>query len=147
MIEQQGFEVFQRDLDQLMEALASFPQVAAGETGLAIEQALMLLQGDAADYPPQPADSTYRRTGTLGRLWVGARRVVQTGGSGAFVVGRVGNATPYGPYVQSPDEQAQVHQGVWRDTDQIVQDNEAGVAMILEQAGGAIVEQVAGAIG
>lgn len=146
MIEQSGFEEFRRDLERLMQALADFPDVAEGEIERGMDQALLLLAGDAADYPPAPSDSTYRRTGTLGRLWVGARPVV-TRSSGAFVAGRIGNATPYGPYVQDPNRQAAQHRGRWRTTKDVVRDNEAGIKIILEQVGAELVTQIAEAAG
>lgn len=145
MIETEGFDDFQAQAEQLIQALANFPQIAATVVGRAMDRALILLQGDAADYPEATADSTYRRTGTLGRLWAGGARVVKMEGSGAgfSLVGRVGNATPYGPYVQDPDRQAQMHRGRWRTTDQVVRDNAAGIQMILARAGDDIVARVA----
>lgn len=46
-----------------------------------------------ATYPPAPPNSTYRRTGTLGRRWVmrGTRNGVSV---------EIGNNTPYAPKVQ-----------------------------------------------
>jgi len=133
-------------LNELMEAFANFPAIAAGEVSKAVEKALMLLQGAAADYPPEPPGSTYRRTGTLGRLWTSAKRVVEQERSGAFVVGRVDNAAPYGPYVQDPQEQAPVHRGRWKTTDQIVREHQAEVDDILAEAGARMVQQVAEAV-
>jgi hypothetical protein len=130
-------------LSELLEAFANFPTIAAGEISKAVEKALLLLQGAAADYPPKPPESTYRRTGTLGRLWTSAARVVEENVSGAFVVGRVGNATPYGPYVQDPKEQAKVHRGRWKTTEQIVQEHRAEIDDILAEAGAQIVERIA----
>ena len=50
----------------------------------------------------------YRRTRTLGRKWTTKVEHISGG-----VVGIVGNATPYGPYVQSRADQAQIHAGRW----------------------------------
>jgi len=50
----------------------------------------------------------YRRTRTLGRKWTTKVEFISGG-----VVGTIGNATPYGPYVQSRADQAQVHAGRW----------------------------------
>lgn len=137
------WEGFQEDLQQLVAALGDFPQIAAGDVRLGIEKALLLLQGRAAEYPPAPQGSSYRRTGTLGRLWTGATRVVELGESGAFVQGRVGNATPYGPYVQDPGDQAEIHKGRWKTTDEIVADADDEIEMILSNAGAAIVQHLA----
>jgi len=142
MIEGEGFEQFQMDLAEFIATLENFPEIAAGQVELAIEQALMVLQGDAADYPPAPADSRYRRTGTLGRLWVAGQRVVEVAGSGTLI-GRVGNATPYGPLVQDPERQLPFHAWRWRTTADVVRDNEAAIGMLLEKAGAGIVTQLA----
>lgn len=58
------------------------------------------LEGIMKPYPPPPAESTYRRTGTLKRGW-GTKKRPQ-----AAVVG---NPTPYGGWVQSEAEQTAVH--------------------------------------
>lgn len=50
----------------------------------------------------------YRRIGTLGRRWTS-----KVTGSGADVEGRVGNSTPYGPYVMGKGTQALYHAGNW----------------------------------
>lgn len=145
MIEGEGFEQFQAELDEFVAALEAFPEIAAGQIELAIEQTLMVLQGDAADYPAAPADSWYRRTGTLGRLWVSGQRVIEAApdSSAAFVVGRVGNATPYGPYVMDPEKQTPAHRGRWRTTMQVVADNQEAINAVLAQAGTGIVAELA----
>lgn len=145
MIEGEGLEQFQAELAEFVTALENFPEIAAGQIELAIEQALMVLQGDAADYPAAPTDSWYRRTGTLGRLWVAGQRVVEAApaDSAVFVVGRVGNAVPYGPYVMDPDRQMPAHKGRWRTTTQVVADNEQAINTLLAQAGAGIVAELA----
>jgi hypothetical protein len=80
----------------------------------AMLRSVNLLVNRVADYPVQRSGSTYRRTGTLGRRWT-AR--VETGPKG--VIGRVGNNTIYGPWVQSKRFQSRVHRGRWQ-TDQAV---------------------------
>jgi len=149
MIEGEGLKQFQAELVEFMARLEDFPEIAAGQVELAIEQALMVLQGDAADYPAAPADSWYRRTGTLGRLWVSGQRVVEMapGNSGAFVVGRVDNATPYGPYVMDPQKQTPAHRGRWRTTAQVVADNQEAINGLLAQAGAGIVAELAEEVG
>ena len=90
-----------------LEALASIPgaapRVLMDALGQAGEEALLGLIPDLASYPSQPAGSTYRRTGTLGRLWTSAKPSWAAKPSG--FIGTLGNATSYGPYVQG-DEQA-----------------------------------------
>jgi len=86
-------------------------------------QSLALLQDDMAEYPAPPPGSTYRRTGTLGRLWTSAQYEISTG-SGS-VTGVIGNAAcsprgvAYGPFVQSADDQAWMHVGRWQTDEQV----------------------------
>lgn len=131
--------------EELMQAFRDFPEIARGEVGKALEKSLLLLQGAMADYPEQAPDTAYRRTGTLGRLWTSAPREIYEAGSHIWE-GRVGNATPYGPYVQDPERQAPWHAGRWKTTDDVIAENEQGIAAILGQAGGNMVGQMAGEV-
>ena len=128
--------------EELMQAFQSFPEIAQGEIEKVLEKVLLLLQGAIADYPPQVSDATYRRTGTLGRLWTTAVREVYEISHSVWG-GRVGNAVPYGPYVQDPDRQAPWHADRWKTTDDVIEENEQAIAALLLQAGGNIVEEVA----
>lgn len=74
-----------------------------------MHRAMLRLQAGMAKYPPPPAGSKYRRTGTLGRRWTTA--VTYTNDS---LRGRVGNNTLYGPYVESAQFQAHQHRGRWQ---------------------------------
>ncbi len=60
-----------------------------------MRRAVLRLQRDMADYPPKPKNSSYRRTGTLGRKWT--TKVTKTHEG---LTGKVGNNTYYAPYVQ-----------------------------------------------
>ena len=79
-----------------------------------MERSVLRLQADMAKYPRQRSGSRYRRTGTLGRRWTKSVRAEYGG-----LTGVVGNNTSYGPYVQSAERQAWMHQGVWQ-TDESV---------------------------
>lgn len=57
----------------------------------------------------------YRRTGTLGRRWTTKVTAEASG-----IRGEVGNVTVYGPFVQSQERQAAVHQGRWRTAERVV---------------------------
>lgn len=70
-------------------------------------------QANIKKYPAQRPGTSYRRTGTLGRRWT--YRVTMSLYSATAVLG---NNTPYGPYVQSEAEQAEVHQGWGWPTDE-----------------------------
>lgn len=140
-----GLEQLQSDVEQLRAAMeAEFPDGAMGELEIAAAQVLQLLATYAAEYPPALADSWYRRTGTLGRLWMAATPHIAV--SGHVLDARIANATPYGPYVQDPDQQAPQHRGRWKTTDQIVQEHVEEISPLLAQAGYRIVERVAEAV-
>lgn len=69
----------------------------------------------------------YRRTGTLGRRWTTAVTV-----SPAEIRGVVGNVTAYGPFVQSQESQANVHQGRWRTAERVAQEMEPAIQDLFE---------------
>jgi hypothetical protein len=127
---------------ELMAGFRRFPAIARGAVAKALEKALLLLQGEAADYPVQRSGSRYRRTGTLGRTWTSARREIRQG-RGHLLEGRMGNRTPYGPYVQSEAEQLAVHRGRWKTIEQILQEQEGAIDGLLGQAGGEMVKGMA----
>lgn len=134
-----------RGLEELTGALGAFPDVAAGRLETAMGLALTVAAGEAAEYPAAPSGSDYRRTVTLGRLWLAAKPQVDLGraGTSAFVTGTIGNATPYGPWVMGNKTQAWMHQGRWRTTDQVVSDAMPMIGPILDEAGAGIVGDLA----
>lgn len=78
---------------------------AAGDTRSlkgAMSSVALSLSTKLKQYPPAPAGSTYRRTGTLRHRWTWA---VDDDGSEAVI----GNSTPYAPYVQGRDNQTWYH--------------------------------------
>ena len=83
-----------------------------------MQRAVYRLQARMAQYPAQRPNSTYRRTGTLGRKWTS--KIEQ---SSTSITGRVGNNTSYAPLVQSYRFQARIHRGLWQ-TDRYVVDTE-----------------------
>lgn len=138
-----GMTVRLEGAEELLEGFRSYPAAAKLEVTRALHKALMLLQSAASDYPPGLMGSRYRRTGTLGRLWTVARPQVREV-RGHVLEGRVGNRTPYGPYVQDPDAQVEVHRGRWATTDEIVREHEEEIGALLSQAGANIVREMAG---
>lgn len=84
-----------------------------------MQRAVYRLQARMAQYPAQRPNSTYRRTGTLGRKWT--TKITQ---SASELVGSVGNNTEYAPYVQAYRFQARAHRGRWINTDKYVMDTE-----------------------
>lgn len=80
-----------------------------------MQRAVLRIQRDMQEYPIQRVGSTYRRTGTLGRLWT--TRIQQ---SGQYMEGKVGNRVKYAPFVQSRQFQARVHRGRWQTDERVV---------------------------
>jgi len=78
-------------------------------------RAVLRIQRDMQEYPTQRVGSLYRRTGTLGRLWV--TKVYQ---EGAYLTGKVGNRVKYAPFVQSRQFQARIHRGRWQTDERVV---------------------------
>ena len=126
-----SFDVEIQGLAPLLQALDSYPDLVRPEMEQAAEAALLSLIPPLADYPSAPSGSTYRRSGTLGRTWTAARpefASLQTGFEAS-----IGNATPYGPYVQG-DEQAKVHAGRWKTAQQIAEARRGDIEQYFEKA-------------
>lgn len=94
-----------------------------------MQRAVLRLQRDMADYPPQRPGSSYVRTGTLGRRWT-----TQVTRSGDGLQGKIGNNTVYGPFVQSQRFQASVHRGRWQTDEDVVRRNEQRIIDDFQQA-------------
>lgn len=96
------------------------------------ERATKYVRGQIPPYPPPPANSKYRRTGTLGREIYDQVRPVGSG-----FVGVIGSPTVYGPWVISDEKlsdgrgpQAKVHQGRWWTLQEILRKSIDGVKQI-----------------
>lgn len=109
----------------LSEVLAKWdkaPQVIEKHLGDAAEALLLGIAKDLAQYPPIPPQSTYRRTGTLGKTWTAARPDITA--SGAKFEGSIGNSTPYGPWVQASEFQTWYHgKAGWKTDEQAIQEH------------------------
>lgn len=117
------------------EAIKAFEKVLAvsrDEARRVIDEGLLMLIGDVSEYPPPPQGSTYRRTGTLGRKWTTGQAVYIERDN--LIEGRVGNDTPYGPYVQSKKDQATIHKGRWKTIEDIVRDRQGDFEGLLKDA-------------
>lgn len=78
-----------------------------------MNRSVLRLEAYMKEYPPAPARSFYVRTGNLGRRWT--HSVTRNTDS---LIGKAGNNTIYGPYVQSQQFQKRIFQRIgWR-TDQ-----------------------------
>lgn len=116
-----------------------------------METAVELVRTQIAIYPPPPSgyrmvwksekqrrwffaalregriSVPYRRTGTLGRRWT-----TEVSRQGDDLVGKVGNVTAYGPFVQSVDGQAAIHRGRWRTDEQVARLMEPSIQALFE---------------
>jgi hypothetical protein len=105
-------------LDDVVRGLSKLDGEMRRAVGLIAKGVGYELKNELQVYPPPPPESTYRRTGTLGRSWHVKRQ-----GSSAIV----GNPTPYAPYVQSESQQAWMHEGRWQtDADAIQEIEQSG---------------------
>jgi len=73
----------------------------------AMHKAVLLVSEKGSEYPPPPSNSTYRRTGTLGRSITGKVESITK-----EVRGLVGSRVVYAPNVIG-DKQAPIHAGRW----------------------------------
>ena len=76
-----------------------------------------LLRAEMRRYPPPPPNSSYRRTGTLGKSWA---RNVHRSSDGWLAV--IGSRLKYAPYVQDEARQAKIHQGRWQTIQSVAKD-------------------------
>jgi len=110
-----------RGLDKLQRKFDMSDDVVKRESHDAMESAVALVHDRAGSYPPAPPNSSYVRTGTLGRRF--AHRVTHFSGG---VKGYVTNPIPYAPYVRG-EEQAAVHAGRWATMKQIVEEKRGAI--------------------
>lgn len=95
-----------------------------------MQRAVLRIQRDMQEYPPQRPGSRYvrgrgmanaagvvehRTSQQLGKRWT--TKVFQ---DGAYLTGKVGNNVTYGPFVQSRQFQARIHRGRWQTDAQVV---------------------------
>ena len=88
-----------------------------------------LLRAEMRKYPPPPPNSSYRRTGTLGKSW--AQKVTRLAGGWSAIVGTRLN---YAPYVQDETRQAEVHQGRWQTIQSVAADKKDEVFNFMRRA-------------
>ena len=137
------FEITARiaNLEQVTAALKRLPQDLDAETLQAIDDALLLLGGDLAEYPGPVPGTRYRRTGLLGQLWSAATHQYRRGNHA--LEGRIVNARPGVVYVQG-EEQATVHRGRWQTAEQVIAQRQGEIDELLRQAGERALARVGG---
>lgn len=137
-----SFSIDIPELPALLAALAAYPEIAQPILADASNAALLSLIPYLASYPPKPALSSYRRTGTLGRTWASARPAFTPISSG--FEGSIGNATPYAIYAQGEFQPPWMEH--WQTTDDVLADHQADVEAYFESALQRIVEKIDGSI-
>lgn len=79
-------------------------------------RAVLRIQSAMQVYPPALPNSSYVRTGTLGRRWAS-----EVTSSGDDLTGRVGNNTEYAPEVQSDEFQRNAFRNRWTTDKQVIE--------------------------
>lgn len=111
-----------KGLQELIKSMQAFPEELAKIGAVAMDASLHVLWENVPPYPPPPKDSTYRRTGTLGKSLGSSEQGGTSGdpsiykihslGGGNFE-GQFGSSLSYAQYVIGTGTQAKVHQGRW----------------------------------
>jgi hypothetical protein len=110
-----------KGLEELRERMGQWPDKLDAGMEAAMTETLLVMHESVPGYPTPPSNSSYRRTGTLGRT-LGSS--FEGGGGGTpeiFTVtkigqsweGRFGTKLEYAPYVIGDNSQAKVHKGRW----------------------------------
>ena len=106
-----------RGMDELLAKMRQFPQKLRQMERVGMNASLLVLKENVPPYPSPPVDSTYRRTGTLGRT-LGASSakpdIYTVKGLGTnHVEGRFGTRLSYAPYIIG-DQQARQNRHWWK---------------------------------
>jgi len=109
-----------------------------------MRRAVLRLQYDMQEYPPQRAGSRYVRgrgmadaDGVVRRLTsqqLGKRWTTKIAPEGSALVGHVGNNVSYAPFVQSQKFQVRIHRGRWQTDVQVMNKNAATIIGDFEAA-------------
>lgn len=112
-----------KGLKELLSSMTKYPAELAKTVGVTMVASLNTLWENVPPYPPPPQDSTYRRTGTLGRSLGSSQGGGASGGEPSIYrvrqlgegnyEGVFGTNLDYAPYVIGDTTQAEVHQGRW----------------------------------
>lgn len=77
-------------LDEIRQRMEMYPVKYTEEVARAVATSMLVLQENIPPYPPQPSDSTYERTGTLGRSIGITQQGGRVGQPSIFKIRRVG---------------------------------------------------------
>ncbi len=96
----------------------------------AMTDSTVLLLREMKTYPTAPVDSTYTRTGTLGKSW--DKRIEGRGLETTGVVGSNSNMAPYNRWVQDREFQAGIHQNRWTTIQEASERHQAAIESFFE---------------
>jgi len=130
-------------LEESIEKMKDSPRQLKRGMKVAMDASLLALQENIPPYPAPPPQSTYRRTGALGRS-------IGVGGTGKPDIYRVidraeqfegqfGTKLRYAPYVIGDVEQARVHRGRWWTMSKIAENAKDKITQIWDK----LVEEIA----
>jgi hypothetical protein len=111
-----------RGLDELIKRMQKYPDELRKKTRTAMTAAILALWENVPPYPSPPEDSTYERTGTLGRTLGGGMEGGNSGQPEVFTIrelgagnleGHFGSNLDYAPFVVGDEVQAEQHKGRW----------------------------------
>lgn len=114
-----GLQELIKKFERLNERMWEMPRVA--------QDAEKYLRSQVPPYPPPPPNSTYHRTGDLGRS---IHTEVQK--LGAQVVTSLSVGVDYGPWVVDERRQARVHRGRWWTLQEVLRKSRDGVVRLYE---------------
>jgi len=100
------------DARAVQQLLDRAPQALENAIVGAMNDGATLFRATMQRYPAPPPNSSYRRTGTLGRSW-SVKPISRTASGWSVVIGSNGNMAPYNRAVQKRSEQARIHRGRW----------------------------------
>ena len=111
-------EVQVKGLVEILKRMAAFPAQLDAVMAKTLEAVLLTVHENVLPYPPEPPNSTYTRTGTLGRsLGAGGTMpdIYEVRPMGAGSMARFGTRLEYAPYVigDRDSEQAWMHKDRW----------------------------------
>ena len=118
----------------LVQRMQQYPQKLNQEMERTMKQSLAHVQGSVPPYPPARPDSSYIRTGTLGRsIGLGGKaEIYEVNRIGAGYEARLGTNLSYAPYVIGPNDQATQHKGRWWTMKTVIEKARPGVERLFE---------------
>lgn len=118
----------------LPQRMMRYPKELEREMEKTMKQSLAHVQGSVPPYPAASPDSSYVRTGTLGRsIGLGGRaEIYEVKKIGGGYEARLGTNLSYAPYVIGPEDQAAQHKGRWWTMKTVAEKARPGIERLFE---------------